>query len=347
MTSAYLPVYEFSRGGHAESLHHGAIAVVSASGELIAAYGDEQLSTFLRSSGKPFQALPFVLAGGMEHYGLSGEELAVITASHSGTDEHTAVVASLQKKAGIGEELLQCGVHPPFHKPSALKLEQSGKNASANHNNCSGKHSGMLAYAKMRGWSLDDYLDPAHPMQQEIFELFAEMASMSKDKLAIGVDGCSAPNWAAPLYNTALAYARLLDPSGLPAGQAKACQQVTEAMIAHPNLVGGPDRFDTALMETCGGRVLSKGGAEGFEGIALRPGALNPGSPAIGIAIKIADGDARTIVCQSAAMEVLRQLGALNESELAALADFGPGRVVKNWRGLEVGEAKPIFDLNT
>jgi L-asparaginase II len=205
----------------------------------------------------------------------------------------------------------------------------------------------MLAYAKMRSWSLENYLDPAHPMQQEIFELFAEMASMSKDKLAIGIDGCSAPNWAAPLYNTALAYARLLDPRGLPAGQAKACKQVTDAMIAHPNLVGGPGRFDTALMEACGGRVLSKGGAEGFEGIALRAGALNPGSPAIGIAIKIADGDARTVVCQSVAMEVLRQLGALNDSELTALNDYGPRRVVKNWRGLEVGEAKPIFDLNT
>ncbi len=344
-TAAYEPVYAYSRGGHPESLHHGAIAVVSVTGELLAAYGDPYTPTFLRSSAKPFQALPFVLAGGVEYYGITPQELAVITASHSGTDEHAAVVARLQEKTGVAEDQLLCGLHAPYHKPTALAMEKSGKAASTNRNNCSGKHTGMLAYAKMRGWPLHSYIDPGHPMQQEILALFAELAGMSVEQLAVGIDGCSAPNWATPLYNTALAYARLVADDGLPPAQAQACAAVRDAMMAHPDMVAGPGRFDTGLMQVMNGTVLSKGGAEGFEGIGLRPGALGPASPAIGIAIKIADGDARTQVCQSVAVETLRQLGALSDAQLQVLAPFGPMRTITNHRGIETGKAGPVFNL--
>lgn len=343
--SAYRPVFALSRGGHPESLHFGAIAVVSVSGELLAAYGDAQLSTFLRSTAKPFQALPFVLAGGVQHYGLTPRELALICASHSGTDEHVEVFQSLQKKVGITEDQLLCGVHPPFHRPTAERVQKSGEKLAPSRHNCSGKHSGMLAFAKLRGWPTEDYINPKHPLQQEIFSLFAELAGVSQDALAIGIDGCSAPNWAAPLYNVALAYARLMDPSGLPSGQAAACQQVRDAMVGNPDMVGGPQRFDTDLMTVAGGRILSKGGAEGYQGIGLRAGALGPGSPALGIALKISDGDARAWACQAVSLEVLRQLHALSPDELAQLKEHGPSRLVTNWRGLEVGRADPVFDL--
>lgn len=342
---AYQPVYAYQRGGQLESLHYGAIAVVSASGELLAAYGDEHIPAFLRSAAKPFQALPFVLAGGVEHYGLTTQELAVITASHSGTDQQVAVVASLQQKTGVSETALQCGIHSPYDKATARQMEQRSETLSANRNNCSGKHSGMLAHARMRGWLLDTYLDPKHPLQLEILSLFGELASLSVDRLALGTDGCSAPNWAAPLYNTALAYARLADPAGLPAEQQRACKAVSAAMRAHPDLVGGPGRFDTALMQATKGRILSKGGAEGFAAIGLPSGALDPGSSAIGIALKIADGDARAQVSQSVALEILRQLGALSPEELQALEAHGPRRMLNNHAGLQVGEAKPAFDL--
>ncbi len=343
--SAYRPVYALSRGGHPESLHYGAIAVVSVGGELLAAYGDAQLSTFLRSTAKPFQALPFVLAGGVEHYGLTPKELALICASHSGTDEHVKVFRSLQKKVGITEEQLLCGVHPPFHRSTAERLQKDGEALTSSRHNCSGKHSGMLAFARLRGWPTENYIDPKHPLQQEIFALFAELAGLSQDALAIGIDGCSAPNWAAPLYNVGLAYARLMDPSGLPAGQAAACEQVRDAMMNNPDMVGGPERFDTDLMKVAGGRILSKGGAEGYQGLGLRSGALGPDSPAIGIALKISDGDARAWACQSVSLEVLRQLGALSPDELTQLKEHGPSRMVTNWRGLEVGRAESVFDL--
>jgi L-asparaginase II len=327
-----------------ESLHYGAIAVVNANGELVASYGDAQASSFLRSSAKPFQALPFVLAGGVEHYGLTQEELAFICASHSGTDEHAQLFAALRAKIGIEADQLQCGVHPPFHKATADRMQAAGAPFTVARHNCSGKHLGMLAYAKMRGWDIATYVDPAHPMQREIFALFAELAGLSVDALAIGIDGCSAPNWAAPLYNVALAYARLMDPTGLPREQATACSQVREAMIAYPFAVAGPERFDTDLMSAVDRRVLSKGGAEGFQGIGIRAGAQD-GSPALGIALKISDGDARAWACQSVALETLRQLGALSADELTQLRSHGSQRSISNWSGLEVGRAEPVFDL--
>lgn len=341
----YRPVYALSRGGHLESLHYGAIAVVNSHGELVASYGDAQASSFLRSSAKPFQALPFVLAGGPEHFGLTQEELAFICASHSGTDEHANIFGSIRRKVGVELDQLLCGVHPPFHKATADRLQAAGAPLTVARHNSSGKHLGMLAYAKMRGWELANYIDPAHPMQQEIFALFAELAGLSKETLAIGIDGCSAPNWAAPLYNTALAYARLMDSTGLPKEQAAACTQVREAMIAYPFAVAGPERFDTDLMNAAAGRILSKGGAEGFEGMGLRPGALGEGAPALGIALKISDGDARAWASQSVSLETLRQLGALSPEEMTALMAHGPLRPVTNWRGIEVGRAEPVFDL--
>lgn len=343
--SGYQPVYAIKRGGHLESLHFGAIAVANASGEPLSGVGNPHLSTFLRSAAKPFQALPFVLAGGVDHFSLSQKELALLCASHSGTDQHAAALADLQTKIGITESQLRCGVHPPYHAPTADRIKTAGLPLTPNRHNCSGKHSGMLAYAKLRGWPSESYLDPGHPMQQEILALFAALAGLPVNQLALGTDGCSAPIWAAPLYNTAVAYARLMNPTGLPAAQQRACQQVREAMLAFPDMVAGPARFDTVLMQTAGGRILSKGGAEGFQAISLRPGALGAGSPAVGIALKISDGDARTWICHAVALEVLRQLGALSEKELAGLAAFGPQRAISNWRGLQVGQGEPAFTL--
>jgi L-asparaginase II len=344
-SSAYQPVYSLSRGGHPESLHHGALAVVDSSGKLLASVGDPQLSTFLRSTAKPFQALPFVLAGGVQQYGLTESELALICASHSGTDEHVRVAASIQAKVGISEDQLLCGVHPPMHKVTSDRLRENGIAITPNRHNCSGKHSGMLAYAKMRGWPVEDYINPQHLLQQEIIAVFAELSNLPQSKLSIGIDGCSAPNWSAPLYNTALAYAKLMDPNNLQQGYQLACNQVRNAMLSHPEMVGGPGRFDTALMGAGNGQILSKGGAEGYQGIGLAAGAMGDNSPAIGIAIKIADGDARGWVCHAVTLEVLRQLGALSDEQLSQLSDFGPQRKITNWRGLEVGIGEPIFEL--
>ena len=341
----YRPVYALTRGGYPESVHFGAIAVVNVNGELVASYGDVQIAAFLRSAAKPFQALPFVLAGGVEHYGLSSAELALMCASHSGTDEHVQMLEQLMGKCGVTETQLLCGTHPPYHAATAERLRRADAPFTPARHNCSGKHAGMLAYAVMRGWDSSSYIDPTHPLQQEILAIFAELAGLAADTLAVGIDGCSAPNWAAPLYNTALAYARLVDPSELPEAQVAACTQIAAAMLANPGMVAGPQRFDSDLMTAAGGRVLAKGGAEGFQAIGLPPGALGADSPGLGIALKIADGDARAWASHGVALDVLWQLGALDAGELDALAAYGPERPVHNWRGLEVGRAQPVFSL--
>lgn len=340
----YDPVLEITRGDLVESIHYGALAVANSAGEVIASWGSPDLVTYLRSSAKPFQALPLVESGAAERYRLSAKELAVVCASHSGADNHVEAVVSVQSKTGIREDQLQCGIHAPFDPDAAKRLQRSGVQPTANHNNCSGKHSGMLALARFLGESLESYLELDHAVQQAILAALSEMSSETRDQIAVGIDGCSAPNFALSLRGAATAFARLVDPSALAPSRADACRQIADAMISNPEMVGGQGRLDTDLMRAAGGRLLSKGGAEGYQGLALLPGAVRPGSPALGIVIKIADGDLGKRASRLVALTVLRQLGALRAEDYAALGGDGL-RTITNPRGLKVGEARPCLRL--
>ena len=343
---SFAPVLEVTRGETIESVHYGAIAVVDPQGKLVRAYGDPHAVTFLRSAAKPFQALPFIEAGGHRHYNLTQEEIAVMCASHSGTDAHVAVVARIQQKAGLEESQLMCGAHMPYHQPTADAMFLRGEKPTANRHNCSGKHTGMLAFAKMNGEPLENYLEIGHPVQQRILQALADLSGAPLDEIQLGTDGCSAPNFALSLYHAAWAWARLADPSGLSADRADACRTITAAMTAHPEMVSGPGEFDTVVMEAGKGALLVKAGAEGYQGIGILPGAIAPGSPALGVAIKISDGDGFRRARSAVSLETLRQLGALTDADLSAAAKFGPVKPVLNWRKLEVGEMRPAFDLN-
>jgi L-asparaginase II len=359
---AYRPVLEVTRGKTVETIHFGAIAVVDSMGKLIASHGDPSIVTFLRSSAKPFQALPFMEYGGQEAFGLTPKEVALICSSHSGTDEHVATVVGIQKKTGVAESDLMCGVHAPFHIPTVEAMRRRGEQPTPNRHNCSGKHTGMLSFIRLkqrRGEEMPadiPYIDVDHPIQREILKAFADTCALKIEQVSMGIDGCSVPNFAAPLYNTAFGFARLCDPAGLNSTRSQACRTVVGAMTANPGMVGGPDSFDTHLMEASEGRILCKAGAEGFQALGLLPGALGPGSPGLGIAIKISDGDlgahsrpagdphghARPAV----ALEVLRQLGALSAAAANSLSEYGPTFLIRNWRKIEVGEARPCFKLS-
>lgn len=346
---SYLPIFELTRGKTIESIHNGAIVVVDVYGKLVAAHGNPDTITFLRSSAKPFQALPFIEHGGQEFYHLTPREIALMCASHSGTDEHVSVALEIQAKTGVSESDLLCGVHYPYDSSTSDALRERKEQPTPNRHNCSGKHTGMLAFARMEHLSTGDYIENEHPIQQEIRQTFAEMCGLPGEQVALGIDGCSAPNFAVPLRSAALAFARLMDPETgkvLPPARAAACRTITTAMMENPGMVGGPGRFDTRLMDTAHGRILIKAGAEGYQGIGLAPGALGPGSPALGIALKIGDGDARAKTRPAVVMEVLRQLGALSPAELDLLAEFGPTFPVLNWRKIRVGEGRPCFELN-
>ena len=344
--NSFAPVLEVTRGETIESVHYGAIAVVDPQGKLVKAYGDPHAVTFLRSAAKPFQALPFIEAVGHRHYDLTEEEIAVICASHSGTDAHVAVVARIQQKAGLEEGQLMCGAHMPYHQPTADAMFLRGEQPTANRHNCSGKHTGMLAFAKMNGEPLTNYLEIEHPLQQRILQALADLSAAPRNEIYLGTDGCSAPNFALSLYHAAWAWARLADPSGLPEQRADACRTITAAMTAYPEMVSGPGEFDTVVMEAGKGALLVKAGAEGYQGIGILPGAIAPGSPALGVAIKIADGDGFRRARSSVSLETLRQLGALTDADLSAAKKFGPVKPVLNWRKLEVGEMRPVFELN-
>ncbi len=354
MTERFLPLFELTRGRIVESIHYGAIAVVDSHGKLLYSYGDPQTVAFLRSSAKPFQALPFFERGGPSTFGLSQKEQALICASHEGSDEHVKTAEGIQKKAGIKEGDLQCGVHMPGDAAAYKGLIARGETPTANRNNCSGKHSGMLAHAKLRGLPLDTYLDIDHPIQQDILSAFAEMCNYAREKVEIGIDGCSAPNFAAPLYNSALAFARVCDPHDVSETRAKALNEITSAMTTHPEMISGRGEFDCRLMQVGKGRIVCKRGAEGFQAIGLKPGMLGAGSPGIGITFKVSDGDLlfRTInieplnrVRPAVTLEILRQIGALSAAQLKELAEFGPTLPIKNHRGIVVGESRPAFKL--
>lgn len=349
-----LPLFETTRGRIVESIHYGSIAVVDSNGKLMASYGDPQMVAFLRSSAKPFQALPFVERGGVERFGFTQPELALSCASHNGALLHVQTAEAMQKKIRIEERHLQCGTHMPDDVVELKSMIVNDRQPTPNYNNCSGKHTAMLACAKMRGFPLENYLDINHPIQQDILATFAEMCQITVAEIELGTDGCSAPNFAVPLYNAALGMARFCDPHDLSEARATACRKITAAMTAFPEMVSGYGEFDEQLMKTGAGKLVTKRGAEGFQIMGVMPGVIAPDAPGLGIAFKVSDGDASRMaddlttsnrVRPAVAIEILRQLGALSSQQEQALAGFGPVKSIQNHQDILTGQSRPVFKL--
>jgi L-asparaginase II len=342
--AGYEPLVELTRGGIVESMHLGAMAIVDSNGTLLASFGSTGLVTYPRSSMKPFQVLPFVERGGIEHFGFTDEELSIMCASHTGTDEHVRVLKSIHEKAGLQLSDLQCGVHWPTDSATSFAMRVRGEEPDSYRHNCSGKHSGMLAHARLRDLSLDDYLTPVHPVQQSIRQSVASMCGVHRDDMIFGVDGCSAPVYAMSLSSFALATARLVDPKDLEANRQSACKKITRAMSSYPTMVAGPGKVDTVLMEVMQGKVIAKGGAEGYQMIGIMPGALGEDSPGIGISFKFADGDLTRRATHFLIVELMKKFGFEAEMESEAFAKFNKP-ILKNFRGIEIGKvrlSKPI-----
>jgi len=328
-----------------ESTHDGIITAVTADGSLVASCGEPETIVYMRSSAKPFQAVPILESGVREAYDITDEELAVICSSHSGTEEHVRVLEGLQARVGISESDLETGVHFPFDRETAQKLAVSGTTLTANRHNCSGKHTGMLALAKRKEWPFEGYTRLEHPVQQMSRAAVAECCGLAPEDVVIGVDGCSVPTFALPMKAAACGYARLMDPVWGDDDRRAAMNAVRGAMTAHPFLVAGPGRFDTALMEATGGRILAKGGAEGYQAVGLPAGNLGSGLPAIGLTVKIRDGDHGKRAIPAVTLAVLAALSALTEEEMGALAPFAP-RSLTNHAGIVVGELRTCFQLD-
>lgn len=336
------PLIEVTRGEHVESRHDGTVAVVDQSGTLLAYWGDVTRAAYMRSSAKPFQALPLVESGVVDAFAIRPEELAVICASHVGRERHLKVLHALLNRLELDEELLQCGLHSPLDKRAALRLKQTGEKPSVLHNNCSGKHMGMLAACSYHGYPLENYLSFDHPWQQRILETLAQLADLPTASIGLGVDGCSAPNFSMPIAAMALAFARLAASSGGDETRRQALSDIFAAMTQHPTLVSGPGELDALLMQCGRGELVAKSGAEGVLTIGLR-GFKADG---IGIAIKVWDGDKSGRARTAAALGVLDQLGWLTEDQRRQIEEvISPAVITRT--GKKVGLVRAAFELES
>lgn len=321
---------EMSRGNWLENRHRGAFVVADSDGNVIASAGDIERPVFPRSAVKSMQALAMVSSGAMERFALRDEELALACASHQGEDIHVAGVTGFLNHLGLGISDLECGAHAPTYAPAREKLRDSGQAPSAVHNNCSGKHSGMLAVAKALGVPTAHYVDRDHPVQQEVRSGIETVLHEPLNTDHCGTDGCSIPTWAAPLHNFAAGFARMATGQGLPEDFAAGAKRLFDAATSHPELVGGTGSLDTEVMRAFGGRVMQKGGAEGVQCGAIR-------DKGWGYALKVDDGNMAASHAMVATL--LLAIADPDEAQQHILKRFAV-HVVRNVRGLDVGMVK-------
>jgi L-asparaginase II len=328
-----VPLVETFRGGTRENVHAGAIAVVDTHGKVLASAGDPHWMTFTRSTLKPLQALPFVQGGGPGHFGFTAANLALLCASHNGEPMHVEQVEQILAKAGVGYQRLQCGCHVPYYAELGAWPPPAPGSYDERHHNCSGKHSGFLAWCVQHGAPLDTYLEPSHPLQGAIRREVAAAVGLDEGQLAMGIDGCSAPNYAMPLASLARGFARLA--SRQDSAHVESMVELADAMIGHPELVSGTGRNDAAFMRIGAGDWVTKVGAEGVQVVASR-------SRGQALALKIGDGNKLALF--AATVEALDQLGWLDAAQREALRPWR-NEVIASVKGAPVGERRAVFSL--
>lgn len=320
------------RGELAESCHRGAFAVVGSGGELLHSVGDILTPCFARSAIKAIQAIPLVESGAAVSLKFDQRELALACASHSGEREQVERVQTMLSKCDLDEAALACGAQWPLGIEAARALAAAGETPRPVHNNCSGKHAGMLALALHRGELVRGYEHAEHPVQRSIEATLAEMAEIEMTPAMRATDGCSVPTWALPLRSLAHAFAKFGTGAGLAPSRAAACLELMEACFAAPFFVAGHGRFCSLAMSRLPGRAFVKGGAEGVFCASL------PELRA-GVALKIDDGAKRAAEAVMAAV-----LASLLPKARAALRGVWDGRIT-NWRGEITGETRPSPEL--
>jgi L-asparaginase II len=342
---------EVHRGEVVESRHRGHIVVVDAAGTVIGAAGSPTLLVMLRSTVKPFAVVALIESGAADDLGLTPSELAILCSSHSGEDKHVRTLQAILRRAGATQASLRCGsAGAPADPATAARLARDGEVPGPIRHGCSGFHTASILMSAHAGWSLDDYTDPVHPSQIAVRETVARHFGRTKGSLRTSPDDCGVLSYEVSLVDLARAYLHLADPDGpgmsaAVARSAPALRRVRDAMMAAPDMVGGSyDHLDTELMRRRPGALVSKGGADGLRavGILARPGPDD--APALGLAIKIEDGDASRRAIKASTVEALARIGVLDERDLRALAPFARP-TARNPRGDETAVALARFDL--
>jgi L-asparaginase II len=266
-----------------ESFHRGVVCVVNKDGDVIYREGDVNQICYPRSAMKLLQVLPLIENGGIEKFNFTLEEIAIMCGSHNAEPEHLRVVNSILSKIGLDKESLFCGPQYPSSKRDANALIKKDEKPHHIHNNCSGKHAGMLALCILLGVSTENYIDPTHPIQQLILNACSEMYEYSSEKMTVALDGCSAPIFSVPVYNQALSYKNIVHPIQFNTKRQAACKIIIEAISTYPFMVAGSKRYCTDMMKICAPKIIGKTGAEGIFNIGLT-------EERIGVCIKIDDG---------------------------------------------------------
>ncbi len=321
---------EQTRGNWVENRHRGAFVISDASGRVIASAGDISRPVFPRSAIKSMQALAMVTSGSIGKFALTDEELALACASHHGEEVHVTGVTSFLGHVGLTPSDLECGAHQPSNGAAREALRRAGGSPSALHNNCSGKHSGMLSVARALGVPTAHYVDRDHPVQQRVRAAVETVLGESLTEDRCGVDGCAIPTWAAPLSAFARGFAKMATGQGLPDDLAVAAHRIFDAATSHPLLVAGTGHLDTVVMEAFAGRVMQKGGAEGVQCGAIR-------DTGFGYALKIDDGN--MLASQVLVASLLLRFANPDAAQRTVLESFAT-QSIKNVRGRDVGEIR-------
>jgi len=302
-----------TRGDIIEAVHYGDIAVCDVTGKLLGSVGDPSRRIYWRSSAKPIQALPVVYSGAADRFGFTAKELSVCCASHCGSAEHVDTVRGILAKIGLDEAALQCGTHVPGDPQQRQWLAANNRDPLPVMNNCSGKHAGKLASTVAMGGDVERYLELDSPVQQAILRDMSVLSGVAEQDMVISTDGCSAPTHGFGLREMATSFARLCWPDDMPTRIQSSAPRIIAAMAAEPVMVSGRGSFNSELLAAFQGRVVAKGGAEGLMVLGLT-------ARGIGIAVRSRDGSARgqSVVV----LEILDQLGALDDEARQALDRF-------------------------
>jgi len=321
---------EVYRAGVLESFHRGTICVVNEAGEIIFSAGDAHQICYPRSAMKLIQVIPLLELGGMGHFNFTLEEIAVMCGSHNAEPEHLRVVESILYKIGATKDMLHCGPQYPTAKKVADELIKTGTKPHPIHNNCSGKHAGMLALCKLLNYSTDNYLAPEHPIQLLIKKTCADFYAYKESNMVTALDGCTAPIFSIPVYHQALAYKNLVSTANYAPNRVNACQTIIEAISAYPFMVAGTGRYCTDMLQITAPDIIGKTGAEGVFCMSFT-------KQKIGVCIKIDDG--KMLPQYNVAQALIEATGLFPSEQLAPLHHYAQTPLT-NFNRLQTGEIK-------
>lgn len=335
LSKVAVPLVEVTRGSITECIHRGNVVVVNNKGKILYKAGDAFYNTYFRSAAKPVQALNVLKSGASDRFGFTDKQLAVMCSSHYAEPIHIETINEILAKIGLEHTNIKGGVVTSLNAEYALKLAYDKVKLNSLFSDCSGKHAGMLAVCKHQNYSLKNYLSANHPCQQDILSIISEICQIEVENINIGIDGCSAPVHAMPIYNMALCFARLANPDEICQPMSSYCNRIFNAMTNYPEMISGTGGFCTELIKHASKKLIGKVGAEGVYCVGVKD--MN-----IGIAVKIESGSMAML--PPVIYKIINELNILNESEKLNLKKY---KVMDNLNDIEtkVGEIRPAFEL--